>query len=254
LAHGNLLNSTKGGIIDILSNAILGPKHIEFKLQFGESIVYTTGVDMEKSNIEKDRRIRRSRKALRDALMALILEKDFDAITIQEIADRADVNRATFYLHFKDKQDLLLRSMQEIFDDLVVRMKTPTGENFRMDVPPEGAVDMFRHITENADFYRAALGEKGIASFQMRVRVFLYEVASKRLLLLQPDRKQYRIPLEVVAGHSAGALMGMTAWWLENGMPFSPEIMASYVLELTALGTYWAIQKDPPPLGKAGAP
>jgi AcrR family transcriptional regulator len=200
---------------------------------------------------EKDRRIRRTRKALRDALMALILEKEFDALTIREIADRADVNRATFYLHFKDKHDLLLRSMQEIFDDLAARMKPPTGENFRMDVPPQGAVSMFEHIAENADFYRVALGERGIASFQARVRNFLTAVSAKRMLMLQPDRSQYRIPLEVVAAQSAGALVGMTVWWLERGMPLSPEVMASYTLSLTAMGTYWAIRKNPPPIRKS---
>jgi AcrR family transcriptional regulator len=208
---------------------------------------------MENAVEEKDRRIRRTRKALRDALMALVQEKEFDAITIQEIADRADVNRTTFYLHYKDKQDLLLGSMQEIFDELAARLKPPTGENFRMDIPPQGAASMFEHIAENADFYRAALGEKGIASFQARVRNFLFEVAAKRLLLLQPDRSRCRIPLEVVAAQSAGALFGLTVWWLEHGMPFPPEVMASHTLTLTAMGTYWAIRKTPPPLRKPPA-
>ncbi|MGB7539687.1 MAG: TetR/AcrR family transcriptional regulator [Anaerolineales bacterium] len=209
---------------------------------------------MEKSNEGKDRRIRRTRRALRDALMGLILERDFDAITIQEITDRADLNRATFYLHYKDKQDLLFRSMQEIFDDLAARMKPPTGENFRIDVPPEGAVRMFEHIAENADFYRVALGEKGLASFLARVRAFLYEVSRQRLLMLQPDRTQYKIPLEVAASHSAGAIIGMTTWWLNSGIPLSPEIMASHTLALSAMGTYWSIGIAPPAAKKNAPP
>lgn len=204
---------------------------------------------------QKDRRIQRTRRVLRDALMALIMEKDFDAITIQDVADRADVNRATFYLHFKDKQDLLFRSMQEIFDDLVARMKPPpTGENFRLDVPPEGAASMFRHIAENADFYRVALGEKGIASFLARVRTFLCEVSSRRLLQLQPDRKQYRIPVDVVASFSAGAIIGMTIWWLNSGMALTPEAMAENTMMLSAMGAYWGIHKALPPLGNPDSP
>jgi AcrR family transcriptional regulator len=229
---------------------MLDPVQADFKPESAVIVAYSTGVEMENAPMEKDRRIRRSRKAMRDALMALILEKEFDAITIQEIADRADVNRATFYLHFRDKQDLLLRSMQEIFDDLAARMKPPTGENFRMDVPPAGAVRMFEHIAENADFYRAALGERGVASFQARVRKFLTDLSAKRLLMLQPDRSRYRIPLEIVAAQSAGALMGMTVWWLERGMPLSPEEMAYHTLTLTVMGTYWAIRRNPPPLRK----
>jgi hypothetical protein len=134
--------------------------------------------------------------------------------------------------------------MQEIFDDLVARMKPPTGKNFRLDVPPEGAVNMFRHIAENADFYRVALGEKGIASFLARVRAFLCEVSARRMLQLQPDKKNYRIPLEVVASHSAGAMIGLTVWWVNNGMPISPEAMAEDMMMLSAMGTYWAIRKN----------
>jgi hypothetical protein len=136
--------------------------------------------------------------------------------------------------------------MQEIFDDLAARMKPPTGKNFRLDVPPEGAVSMFRHIAENADFYRVALGEKGIASFLARVRAFLCEVSARRMLQLQPDKKNYRIPLEVVASYSAGAMIGLTVWWLNNGMPISPEAMAEHTMMLSAMGIYWAIRKIPP--------
>jgi AcrR family transcriptional regulator len=209
---------------------------------------------MENAVEEKDRRIRRSRKALRDALMGLILEKEFDTISIQEIADRADVNRTTFYLHFKDKQDLLLRSMREIFDELAARMKPPTGENFRMDVPPEGTVNMFRHIGENSEFYRAALGEKGIASFQERIRKYLFDMSLRRILLLQPDQSRYRIPPAEVAAQTAGALMGIIVWWLEQGMPVPPEAVALDTLQLTIMGTYWAIRRNPPPLRMAAGP
>ena len=66
------------------------------------------------------------------------------------------------------------------------------------------------------------------------------------MLQLQPDKKNYRIPLEVVASYSAGAMIGLTVWWLNNGMPISPEAMAEHTMMLSAMGIYWAIRKIPP--------
>src|SRR5690348_13436851 len=70
---------------------------------------------------KEDRRKERTRQLLRDALLELISEKGYEAITLQDITDRANVARPTFYLHFKDKQDLLFSSIREIYDDLVAR-------------------------------------------------------------------------------------------------------------------------------------
>src|SRR5664279_2590257 len=93
---------------------------------------------MTTSDPKIDRRILRTRKALWEALIALIEEKDYSEITIQDIADRADVNRVTFYLHYRDKQDLLESSVEVIFNELTSKITPLTGENFRFDVPPEG--------------------------------------------------------------------------------------------------------------------
>ena len=66
-----------------------------------------------------DRRIQRTRQSLRTALLELIKEKDYDAISIEEITERANVGRATFYLHYKDKEDLLLEEFSEMANEKV---------------------------------------------------------------------------------------------------------------------------------------
>ena len=111
---------------------------------------------------KNDRRILRTRKLLWEALIALIQEKEYSEITIQDIADRANVNRVTFYLHYRDKQDLLENSVEVIFNDLTSKITPLTGEKFRLDVPPEGMTLVYRYIAENAKFYRIILGENGI--------------------------------------------------------------------------------------------
>src|SRR5271157_6403217 len=111
---------------------------------------------------KSDRRSLRTRKMLWEALIALIQEKEYSEITIQDIADRANVNRVTFYLHYRDKKDLLVSNVEMIFKDLTSKITPLTGENFRLDVPPEGMTVVYRYLAETVKFYLIILGENGI--------------------------------------------------------------------------------------------
>lgn len=193
----------------------------------------------------RDRRIARTRAALRDALMTLIVEKGFETITIQEIVDRANVNRATFYLHFKDKDELLYQSMAEVYDQLVSTMKfSPSGaERGEQDdwMPYKGADD-WRHVAAHADFYRVLLSEKGSAAFVLKVRRYLADVIARDLektakaMGIQP-----KYPIDILAYVCAGAQIGTMTWWIENDMPISPEQMANMLYEILSLGITQAI-------------
>ncbi len=81
-------------------------------------------------NIKKsDRRVSRTRRSLREALMSLILEKGYDAVTIEDITTRADTGRTTFYLHYRDKEELLLESINEVVDGLFTQIsQVPLAE------------------------------------------------------------------------------------------------------------------------------
>ncbi len=95
---------------------------------------------MNTSTPKIDRRVQRTRQLLRDALMALIVEKGYDAISVQDITDHANVARPTFYLHYKDKEELLLSSVQEIYDDLAQNHPVVSYE----DVPKEDLINFHR--------------------------------------------------------------------------------------------------------------
>src|SRR5579863_9077562 len=100
-----------------------------------------------------DRRIQRTHELLREALMALIEERGYEPISIQDITDRANVSRTTFYLHFRDKDDLLFTTMEELYDNLVEHVHiAPLREASDIN----GMVDSsdFRHVAEYAKFYR----------------------------------------------------------------------------------------------------
>ncbi len=187
----------------------------------------------------QDRRIQRTRQMLRDALITLIQEEPYENISIQEIADRANVNRVTFYLHFRDKRDLLLKSMEEIFQDLTSKVTPLNKEDLSLDVQPPSAVMMYRHIAENAAFYRVLLGEEGIPSFITQFRNYLANLTVERLRrYIEEDKIQ--VSLEIVSHSVAGSIIGMITWWLKNGMPISPEEMAHKTFLIMALGAYQA--------------
>jgi AcrR family transcriptional regulator len=197
---------------------------------------------------KNDRRSLRTRKLLWQALMALLQEKPYAEITVQEIADRANINRVTFYFHYRDKQDLLETSVEAIFNELNSQITPFTGEAFRFDIPPEGLSMVYRYIADNAAFYRIILGENGIPFLVNRLRRYITEVGMQRFQLLNTPESQRRVPLEMALQYAAGSVMGLIGWWLENDMPISPEEFAHQTLLLTAYGVYWGAGIDPPKL------
>ncbi len=186
-----------------------------------------------------DRRVARTRALLRDALMRLIVEKGYDTISVQDITDAADVARTTFYLHYHDKEDLLLSSMEEIYDELAERMGAVTPHGLLADGTPAEIV-AFQHVAEHAEFYRVMFSKHGVAAFINRVRSYLADVVLEFIQQMPPGTYQPRLPLEVVAYREAGALVGLISWWLENNMPYSPEEMSQMFYEAGSKGNNWA--------------
>lgn len=181
-----------------------------------------------------DRRARRTRGMLRDALIALILEKGYDAITVADIAERADLARATFYLHYRDKEDLLASSLEELADELVARTRHTVERSTFPPDPPYSLV-AFQHAYENADLYRVMLGGQGATGILQRVREQLAAHIEGYARQMLPDR-EVAIPHPVLANYLVGALLGLMGWWLENGMEHSPEEMARMYQAITVKG------------------
>ncbi|MBE0697970.1 MAG: TetR/AcrR family transcriptional regulator, partial [Anaerolineaceae bacterium] len=124
---------------------------------------------------KKDRRIVRTQFALRDALHNLILEKGYDTITVEEITQRAGVGRATFYLHFKDKEDLLLEQFSDLARDRVKLLaEIPlTGWDAEYNPPYLPLLFIFQNAAENAPLYRLVLHGEGAARVTSRLRTII---------------------------------------------------------------------------------
>src|SRR6266566_7781227 len=115
----------------------------------------------------RDLRVRRTHKLLREALVALIEEQRFDALTVEAITERAMVSRAAFYRHYQDKYDLV----EQIFEEAMLTMMHDIDRGWSgasQDHPPDAFVSLFEHFTSYGRLYRALLGEKGSPWFQAK--------------------------------------------------------------------------------------
>jgi AcrR family transcriptional regulator len=186
-----------------------------------------------------DRRAVRTRRALREALITLILEKGYDAITVQDITDRADLNRGTLYLHYRDKQDLLLSICADVFDELAAQLTPAVPEHLTVDVPERNLILIYQHAAANADFYRVMFGDHGVPAFIKRLRHLIAQWSLARLEALRALGVPLALlPSEFTANYISGALIGIIEWWLENDMPLTPEELARCTLQLSMSGLY----------------
>jgi AcrR family transcriptional regulator len=186
-----------------------------------------------------DRRIQRTRQALRAALLELIKEKGFDALSVEEITARANLGRATFYLHYKDKEDLLLEEFREIASNRVQVLseipvliwKSNQGQIELADnrIPLMPLLLIFEHASQNADLYRILLrGESSqriIGQIREIIVQSINEIVRTRKQTESPPRPP-EVPVEMLAAYFSGALMSSLNWWLEQEKPMRPEEMA----------------------------
>jgi AcrR family transcriptional regulator len=190
-----------------------------------------------------DLRVRRTQKMLQEALIDLIAERGFDSITVGDIAERAMVNRATFYRHYQDKYDLL----QKIFEGALRKMMEDIGpprlpNRIDFDNPSPRWVGFFNHFAQNAKLYEAMLGRRGDPWFAARMRDYMAGVLMERekerletLGSIEPALSE-TLPLDVLAIFTANALLGMITWWLENGRPYTAEQMSAWLIKLLVNG------------------
>jgi AcrR family transcriptional regulator len=185
-----------------------------------------------------DRRKQRTRAQLHEALLALIVEKGYDSLTIQEITERADLRRATFYMHYRDKEELLTAALTTIFDGLVrdsQHIANSDGIGGKMHVA--AYLVTFKHAQQHYALYRNILSAQCSTLVAGRIRAYLASLILPGLTALEP----LPMPADALANYIAGAELSMIMWWLENAMPYPAEQMAQIVHELVLNGIMSAL-------------
>jgi AcrR family transcriptional regulator len=188
-----------------------------------------------------DRRTIRTRQWLRDALLALIVEKGYEAITVQDITERSDLRRATFYLHYRSKEELLLATLQDMFDALVREIEpTMRGDLLAGKSQITSFLVTFRHVEQNADLYRILLSSPGAVVVTKRIRDYIAGQIHRTLRTVPPQ--QLPMPPDLLAHYVAGVELTLIAWWLENERPYSVEQMAEYTQRLVLDGAMGVLE------------
>jgi AcrR family transcriptional regulator len=173
------------------------------------------------SKKKTDARVRRTRDALGDALIALMQEKAFDTITVQDVLDRAHVSRSTFYSHYSDKDDLLMSDAEEFFEAISMALSDHGDKSDRVFPVRE----FFVHLSDVQPFFKA-LVKSGKYQENMELARGHFARGIERRLSELPRAKS--IPpnqLPAIAFTHAGALLSLLAWWLDRGMRESPAEM-----------------------------
>jgi AcrR family transcriptional regulator len=187
-----------------------------------------------------DRRILRTRESIRDAMINLIEEVGFESIAIKDIANRANINRGTFYLHYHDKFDLLDQTENEIVEDLkeILIKESNWGieEYLYADMPLPVIVTIFEYFKSRSRIMHAILGLKANPSFQGRMRKAIESNLQALGLSIPEDNTQYSVPARYFISYISAAHMGVIQSWLYAGCQESPEEMAVILSQLSIQG------------------
>jgi AcrR family transcriptional regulator len=185
------------------------------------------------SEKSEDRRIQRTRKLLQDALLALILEKGYEALTVQDVIDRANVGRSTFYAHFQDKETLFLSE----FENLRMMFEHHLLSQPTMDTSPWNlSLAMFLHAQDNLQLYKALAGKQGGNPALTHLQKYLSNLLRAHLKQQFPQKETMRVPPEVMAHYLINAFMSLLTWWLDNNLPYPAERMNDMFRQLTQPG------------------
>ena len=191
-----------------------------------------------KNKTKTDRRIQRTRQGLRLALLELINEKRYDSISVEEITERANLSRATFYLHYKDKEDLLVDEFNEIvnerariianipFSDWLPALENPNQSTENKPATP--LLMVFQHIMNHADLYKVILrNEKSDRTLERLRKIITQSINDFMQQKLQDDPIPilFEVPIDLLASYFSGALMSCVDWWFEQNLSYSPEEM-----------------------------
>jgi AcrR family transcriptional regulator len=157
-------------------------------------------------------------------------------MTVEEIAERADVGRTTFYMHYRDKADLFVDSISYISEELQERV-APLVFSREGTIEETPVRMIFEHAAENADLYQVILcgAGDGQGLSQLRQDLARYARYVFEAEAVQQDLSP-SVPIELITYHFVGALVSLVQWWLENGRPYSPREMTRMLRQLTNQG------------------
>jgi AcrR family transcriptional regulator len=190
-----------------------------------------------------DLRVRRTHKLLWDALVSLLQERDFDAISVTEVCERAMEQRTTFYKHYEDKHGLLRHGVSEELAALYRGIEAEAAPG--PDGPTDHVTAILAHVKTRRRFYAVMLTGSAAGRFSSLLSATL----SARMEQAIPGGGQSgNVPAGLFSRVSSAALVAMIAWWLEDGCRVAPAAMSRHLASMLE-----PPRRDDRPLGRSSA-
>ena len=183
---------------------------------------------------KEDRRSKRTRQLVSSALVDLMLEKQFDTITVQDILDRANVGRSTFYAHYTDKEDLLMSEIARVIHEF----ETHTAASGQAHGGLLPSLVLFQHIQEQRRLMQAFVWGRGADMLLRGFRGQVSQIAEQNLRLLVGHEVTFSAPIAVIANFVASTFLMLLQWWNEDDMRYSPEQIDAMFQKLVMPGIH----------------
>jgi AcrR family transcriptional regulator len=190
-------------------------------------------------NTKTDRRSQRTRQLLSMALVELMLQKRYDEITVQDIIDRANVGRSTFYAHYLDKDDLLVSDFTRVLDMLSDHMHQQEAGG--QPAPPSLAF-FFEHVQAHQHLYKALVRGGGIDLLYKKGHERLRQNIEQHLGEYVPQGETPAVPLALMADYLAGTILHLLKWWLDHETPYTPAQMDALFQQLVLPGVHTTLR------------
>jgi AcrR family transcriptional regulator len=182
-----------------------------------------------------DRRVARSREMLHQAMLSLIIEKGYEAITVEDVCQRANVGRSTFYAHFTSKDDLKRRGLDHLRRELIAQQRNASSQAGTNERGLGFTLTMFEHARDHIHLYRALVGSRGGAVALTTIRQTLCEIVRGELAEIR-SKDSDRTSREFAVQYIAGAYMAVLTWWLDGGAKLPPERINAMFQRLATRG------------------
>lgn len=190
--------------------------------------------------MKEDLRISRTKRLLYEAFVQLLKEKPFYKISIHALADCAQINRVTFYLHYQNMNDFI----EHFLDENLSKIEEILIHSYDETLPTlDREQQMFEHlliyIQEHKDMFNLLLVEKALPQFERQLIQMLKSTTVEHIhnvvTIDQKSISDYEMPREVAAWYAVSAMMGTITFWLEHDLPYSPKYLANKIVRLNPL-------------------
>jgi len=189
--------------------------------------------------VKIDPRVRRTRRILREALVSLILEKDYASISIKEITNRAEVAYITFFRHFESLDQLLMEVLDEGLAELMTRIETLAKQSETSALEMDGRL-IFEYIEEKADLFRILLRSQSVTRVRKKVIRNIAAIFQKSCAPLA--RSGSEMTVAILSNHISTSLLALIEWWLDNKMKPTPAQMGMVYKNLIIASTLGTVK------------